>query len=167
MCEIITNLSKVIQNNNEENIHKLSIETLKDNKPWTAYIAIHIPKNEYYTVGYISITPRFICDITLNFSTVNNYKKLIGRKIIKKEQVQFNEHTEGTSKYSTSHMTKLIFYLEKLQNETDLSYIDLNPNIEPDEIELFKDYDILSMRIGDIYDTRKNNGFQHTGGDSF
>ena len=63
-------------------------------------------------------------------------------------------------------MTKQFFYLEKL-DETDLSFVDINPDIESDEEELYKEHDILSMRIGDLYDTRKDNGFEHSGGDRF
>jgi hypothetical protein len=112
MTEIITNLSKDVEYDNDEIVEFLTIETIKNMIKWYAYIAIHIPKNNF--IGCINVK-QYICDITLNFHHVNNYKRLIGRKIIKKEQVQFDEHTEGTPKYSSSHMTKLVFYLEKLK----------------------------------------------------
>ena len=75
MSEVISNISKVIENKEDNKIHKLVIETLRDNR--TSYIAINVPNKSYYQVGTISIIPRFICDIELNFSLVKDYTKLI------------------------------------------------------------------------------------------
>lgn len=139
--ETITNISKVIEKLNDKTIHKLIIKTVKkDGRKWMAYIAISVPNSLF---GGFSIMPNFICEFYFNDIQLEekDFLSLIGRTIIKKEHCQIDEHTKGTPKFSKSHMTKLSIYLDK--------------------------DDILNMKIAEVYDTRIDNYYQHTGGDQF
>ena len=139
--ETITNISKVIEELDNETIHKLIIKTVKnDGRKWMVYIAINVSNRSF--AGF-SIMPNFICEFNLNDIQLEekDFLSLIGRTIIKKEHCQIDEHTKGTPKFYKSHMTKISLYLDK--------------------------DDILDMKIAEVYDTRIDNYYQHTGGDQF
>lgn len=161
MTEYITKVSKIVERQDDNTVHKLIIQTLKDNKKWEAFIAIHIPNYNNCRVGAISVNPPFFCDTTLNSCNVIDYSKLVGRKILRKEQLQFDDHMEELPMNSKSHLTKLIFYLEKTNDN-----FEADPYLDDDEKELCKMYDILSLKIGDLYDATVSDGCLHTGGDT-
>lgn len=142
ITEVVTKILKKSEEKDDETIHQLLIETNKsDGRNWVVHLEIHIP-NEYYKSVY-NMMPNFICDFYLNEKELekDDFDQLIGRKILKKEHYQMDEHTEGTPDFSVSHMTKMSLYLD---ND-----------------------DILSMRIAEVYDSRLDNYYEHTGGDVF
>jgi hypothetical protein len=137
MTETITNIVKFSEEEDDVALHTLKIETIKNDKKWNAFICIHIPNH----MMHIPIMPNYICDIKLNGTIINDYKDVIGRNIIRKEHCQIDEHTKGTPTFSKSHMTKLSFILDN--------------------------NDILDMMIAEVYDTRIDNYYEHSGGDFF
>ena len=144
MTEIITHLSKTIEycHYDDEDIHKLTIQTIKNDKKWTADIAIHIPRNPTFP-GSTIYMPAFLCDLYLDDNVINEEEcqKIIGKHIIKKTQLQIDNHTPNTPPFTKSHFTKLTFELS--------------------------DHTVIAMRIGEVYDIHLDNSYEHSGGDHY
>ncbi len=135
MSEVIT---KLIKENN-----KLYIETYKDNIKWCAYIKIH-PNNTL---------KKYICEFTFNNILISQstIQKYIGSKIIKKNQIQYEDYydklddnikdpQDKLGKYDIIHLTELVFTLDCMNK--------------------------IGMFIGEIYDIRykENQRLEHSGG---
>ena len=144
MTEIITHLSKTIEycHYDDEDIHKLTIQTIKNDKKWTAYIAIHIPRNPTFH-GSTIYMPAFFCNLSLDDNVINEEEcqKIIGKHIIKKTRLQIDNHTQNTPSCSKSHFTKLTFELS--------------------------DHTVIAMRIGEVYNIYLDNSYEHSGGDNY
>ena len=140
--EIIKDIKKSIIETNDETCFRLSIFTTKihSNKNWKAYIQIHIPKvSDKKTILQAPYLYQIILDEKDIYET--DFKTLIGKQIISKKYIELNEHTEGTPKYTKTHMTKLSFTLD--------------------------DGKVLHFRIGEVYDSYLDNYYIHTGGDNY
>lgn len=145
MTETITNLQYIVEECEEQDgdiIHKLVIETSNNEKKWKAFLAIHIPSHCLLScLFYNNIIPDFICEFNVNDVKLNTFTNIIGQKIVSKEVYHIDEHNIELSAYSKLHMTKLVCDLDN--------------------------GDKLNMIIGEVYNSRINNYYNHSGGDIF